>query len=117
MGTIAEKLLYTSNSVDDIQKAINEKGVEVQDNVPLGEYGEKIRSIPVGLGGSICIWEDIGQDFYGITNDDYVFEPMVTAFIKEELNSYGTMKSFLFNNNIEFINSSEEVDIIPTTSI
>ena len=42
---------------------------------------------------------------------------MVTAFIKEEPNSYGTMKSFLFNNNIEFINSLEEVDITPTTNI
>ena len=32
MGTIAEKLAYLSDAVDDIQDAINEKGVEVDDS-------------------------------------------------------------------------------------
>ena len=45
MATIAEKLQYTSDAVDDIQAAINEKGVEVDDDIELGLYGDKIREI------------------------------------------------------------------------
>lgn len=58
MATIAEKLEYTMNAVDDIQAAINEKGVEVKDNVQLGLYGNKIREIS---GGNNTI-----NDFYTI---------------------------------------------------
>ena len=48
MGTLAEKLTYLSNAVDDIQDAINEKGVTVDDTVALGSYGAKIREIETG---------------------------------------------------------------------
>ena len=48
MGTIAEKLLYTANSVDDIQKAINEKGVELQHTTEFKTYADKIRAISAG---------------------------------------------------------------------
>ena len=48
MGSIAEKLTYLSDAVDDIQAAINEKGVEVSDTLPLGTYGNKIREITGG---------------------------------------------------------------------
>lgn len=48
MGTIVEKLTYLSDAVDDIQSAINEKGVEVSDTLPLGTYGDKIREIAGG---------------------------------------------------------------------
>ena len=50
MGTIAEKLAYLSDAVDDIQSAINEKGVEVSDSIPLATYGDKIREIESGSG-------------------------------------------------------------------
>ena len=49
LETIAEKLQYTSNAVDDIQAAINEKGVDVDNTVGLGYYGAKIREIKGGL--------------------------------------------------------------------
>ena len=52
MGTIAEKLAYLSDAVDDIQDAINEKGVVVNDTVALGDYGDKIRAIPSGGSGN-----------------------------------------------------------------
>lgn len=54
MGTIADKLAYLSNAVDDIQAAIIEKGVEVPGTVALGSYGSKIREIQVG-GGSVDV--------------------------------------------------------------
>lgn len=53
MGTIVEKLTYLSDAVDDIQAAINEKGVEVSDTLPLGTYGDKIRAITSGSGNAI----------------------------------------------------------------
>ena len=52
MGTIAEKLAYLSDAVDDIQDAINEKGVTVDDTVVLGNYGNKIRAIQSGSGNT-----------------------------------------------------------------
>lgn len=44
----ADKLRYTSEAVDDIQAAINEMGVTVGNDIPLGEYGGKIRQISGG---------------------------------------------------------------------
>ena len=35
MGDIAQKLQYTCNAVDDIQIAINEIGVQTEDENPL----------------------------------------------------------------------------------
>lgn len=49
MGTLLEKLTYLSNAVNDIQAAINEKGVIIEDILQLREYGNKIREIKTGL--------------------------------------------------------------------
>lgn len=49
MGTIADKLSYLSDAIDDIQDAINEKGIEVSNTIPLGLYGNKIREIQGGI--------------------------------------------------------------------
>ena len=57
MGSIAEKLQYTYNAVDDIQLAINEMGVQTDDETPLGYYGDKIREIANANGNNI-------KDFY-----------------------------------------------------
>ena len=53
MGSIAEKLQYTYNAVDDIQLAINEMGVQTDDETPLGYYGDKIREIANVNGNNI----------------------------------------------------------------
>lgn len=50
MGTIAQKLQYTVNAVDDIQKALEEKGFDMTD-VELSRYGDLIRLI-TGSSGS-----------------------------------------------------------------
>ena len=60
MGTIAEKLQYLSDSVNDIQAAIIEKGVAVGSDVPLGSYGAKIRSIQTGSDDT----EDITAEWF-----------------------------------------------------
>lgn len=57
MGNIAQKLQYTCNAVDDIQLAINEMGVQTDDETPLGYYGDKIREIANVNGNNI-------KDFY-----------------------------------------------------
>jgi len=59
MGSIAEKLQYMSNAVNDIQLAINEMGVTADDKVELGYYGDKIREIANTNGNNI-------KDFYKI---------------------------------------------------
>lgn len=59
MGNIAQKLQYMNNAVDDIQLAINEMGVETDDKVELGYYGDKIREIANVNGNNI-------KDFYEI---------------------------------------------------
>lgn len=48
MGTIADKLQYTLDAVDDIQQALADKGVSVSDSDALATYGDKIRSISSG---------------------------------------------------------------------
>ena len=45
MGTVADKLRYTLNAVNDIQAAIEEKKISITDTTPLKSYGDKIREI------------------------------------------------------------------------
>ena len=87
METIAEKLQYTSDAVDDIQAAINEKGVEVDDDIELGFYGDKIREINAYTDDDIIIkLEEVSDitDQYNYDKDYYSVEPF-TAFTLEDL--------------------------------
>lgn len=78
MGTLSEKLTYLSNAVNDIQAAINEKDVIVDDTLPLREYGNKIREIKSSLpwadycvlnGYSSILEEDlVVKDFLDVTD-------------------------------------------------
>ena len=68
MGSIAEKLQYTYNAVDDIQLAINEMGVQTDDETPLGYYGDKIREIANVNGNNI---KDNVNTFDCITLDSF----------------------------------------------
>lgn len=88
MATIAEKLEYTSEAVDDIQAAINEKGVEVKNNIKLGLYGDKIREIKV-LDGDISasiILKDLVDvtDEYNYKKDCYDIEKFI-AFSEKDI--------------------------------
>ena len=51
MGTLAQKLQYTLDSIDDIQKALEEKGFDMSD-VELSRYGDLIRLITGSNSGS-----------------------------------------------------------------
>lgn len=88
MATIAEKLKYTSDAVDDIQAAINEKGVEVKNNVRLGLYGDKIREIKA-LNGDVSasiMTKDLVDvtDEYNYKKDCYDIEKF-TAYSEEDI--------------------------------
>ena len=74
MGTLAQKLQYTLNSVDDIQKALEEKGFDMS-NVELSRYGALIRLITgsgSGSGGSSSTGNE-GQPLNGLKLDNVIF--------------------------------------------
>lgn len=49
MGTIAEKLQYTLDAINDIQRALLDRGISVADTEELATYADKIRAIAGGL--------------------------------------------------------------------
>ena len=49
MGSLADKLKYLSNSIHNIQMAIHEKGIEIDNTTPLATYADKIREIQIGV--------------------------------------------------------------------
>lgn len=71
MGSIAEKLKYMSNAVDDIQLAITENHIECDDTVELGLYGEKIRQIKNSNGNSIKDFYPV-EKFIAFTKNDLI---------------------------------------------
>ncbi len=80
MGTIAQKLSYLSSSIDDIQAAISECDVEINDSMELGSYGDKIRSIK-NINGN-CM-----KDFYTMTKTNELFESDINVFEIEDITS------------------------------
>lgn len=76
MGTLLEKLTYLSNAVDDIQSAINEKDVNVDDTIPLGEYGNKIREIKTAVA-----WADYTtmNGYKSVTEEDFVVKDVINV--------------------------------------
>lgn len=74
MGTLAQKLQYTLESVDDIQKALEEKGFDMSD-IELSRYGALIRLITgsgSGSGGSSSTGNE-GQSLNGLKLDNVIF--------------------------------------------
>lgn len=69
MGSIAYKLQYMSHAVDDIQLAINEMGVGVDNAIELGYYGDKIREIANTNGNNIKDFYEI-EKFEGLPKSD-----------------------------------------------
>lgn len=63
MGTINQKIRFTKNAVDDIELALNEKGVSTKD-VPLSIYGNLIRTLGNGGSGTTILeYEVVPQSF------------------------------------------------------
>lgn len=74
MGTLAQKLQYTLDSVNDIQKALEEKGFDMSD-VELSKYGALIRLITgsSGSGGGSSSTGNEGQPLDGLKVDNAIF--------------------------------------------
>ena len=105
MGTLAQKLQYTLESVDDIQKALEEKGFDMSD-VELSRYGALIRLITgsgSGSGGSSSTGNE-GQSLNGLKLDNVIFvsKSVQNITMKDiSLNAYIPIKSVQILNKDE----------------
>ena len=105
MGTLAQKLQYTLESVDDIQKALEEKGFDMSD-VELSRYGALIRLITgsgSGSGGSSSTGNE-GQPLNGLKLDNVIFvsKSVQNITMKDiSLNAYIPIKSVQILNKDE----------------
>lgn len=90
MGTIAEKIQYTYDAIEDIKAALISKGIDLTD-VTLKEFGDIIRNLEnVGAGGL----EIKFLDYAPTTNNYYTIRN-----IGQSLN-IPTETTFTFTDNI-----------------
>ena len=105
MGTTFQKIQYTVKAVDDIQKALEEKGFDMSD-VELSRYGALIRLITgssPGSGGSSSIGNE-GQPLNGLKLDNIIFVSKSVQNITTKdisLNAYIPIKSVQILNKDE----------------
>lgn len=106
MGTISQKLNYTLKAIDDIQKALEEKGFDMN-SVELSKYGSLIRLI-VGssTGGDTPPDKDKGQILNGLKLDNTYFISKDIQHITQkdiEYNTYFISKALMIIdiNNIK----------------
>ena len=105
MGTISQKIQYTVKAVDDIQKALEEKGFDMSD-VELSRYGALIRLITgsgSGSGGSSSTGNE-GQSLNGLKLDNVIFvsKSVQNITMKDiSLNAYIPIKSVQILNKDE----------------
>ena len=107
MGTLAQKLQYTLDSVDDIQKALEEKGFDMSD-VELSRYGALIRLITSSGSGSGegSATGNEGQPLNGLKLDNVIFvsKSVQNIAMKDiSLNTYISIKSVQILNTDELI--------------
>ena len=91
MGTLAQKLQYTIKAVDDIQKALKEKGFDMSD-VELSRYGNLIRLITgeSGSGGGSSTGNE-GQPLGGFKLDNVILmnkQNIILSTAKDKIYSY-----------------------------
>lgn len=80
MGTVNQKIRFTKNAVDDIELALNEKGISTT-GVPLSIYGNLIRSLGNGgTGTAIVEYETLPLSkkigYEKMFEEYYVFRPI-----------------------------------------
>lgn len=98
MGTIADKIQYTYEAIEDIKKALASKGINLT-GVTLKEFGDIIRNIESGsaVGGL-----DIKFPDYDTTTNDYyctkIYEPVLNI---------ATGTTFTFTDNVIQIEEGE----------
>lgn len=98
MGTIADKIQYTYEAIEDIKKALASKGINLT-GVTLKEFGDVIRGIESG--SSVGGLEIAFSDYDTTTNDYYC-----SRTIEQVLNIL-TGTTFTFTDNV--IQIEEEV--------
>ena len=105
MGTVSQKLTYTAKAIDDIQKALEEKGFDMSD-IELSRYGALIRLITgsgSGSGGSSSTGNE-GQPLNGLKLDNVIFVSKLVQNITMKdisLNAYIPIKSVQILNKDE----------------
>ena len=117
MGTIIEKLQYTNAAVDDIQSAINEKGVECPDSTPLKDYGDKIRDIVTYQKPTFCPWFDFNQVYYGFDKSDIKFIndfQLSSKILFDDAVNLGTKYTGFDESDIQFVEPFEITEVTLT---
>ena len=105
MGTLAQKLQYTLESVDDIQKALEEKGFNMSD-VELSRYGALIRLITgsgSGSGGSSSTGNE-GQPLNGLKLDNVIF---VSKSVQNITMKDISLNAYIFIKSVQILNKDE----------
>lgn len=103
MGTIAQKLQYTLDSVDDIQRALEERGFDMSD-VELSKYGALIRLITGSSGSGGSSTGNEGQPLGGLKVDNAMFisKSIQNIAMKDiSFNGFVTVKSIQILKNDE----------------
>lgn len=103
MGTIAQKLQYTLDSVDDIQRALEERGFDMSD-VELSKYGALIRLITGSSGSGGSSTGNEGQPLGGLKVDNAMFisKSIQNIAMKDiSFNGYFSIKSVQILNKNE----------------
>lgn len=98
MGTIADKIQYTYDAIEDIKAALASKGINLA-GVTLKEFGDIIRSIEssAGIGGSEITFPD-----YDPTTNDYYCSRTIDPSL-----SILTSTDFSFTDNVVQIEEEE----------
>lgn len=97
MGTIADKIQYTYNAIEDIKKALQEKGY-ILDGITLKEFGDVIRKLDTSSSGGL----DIKFPDYDTTTNDYYCSRTIGPSL-----SILTSTSFSFTDNVIQIEEEE----------
>ena len=106
---IVEKLQHAYNSVKDIKKALNEKGINTE-KVPLSFIGDVVRELDGSGGGSgLRITFHDGHKLYWKDKNYHYYEISKTPVTSiKPVNLFGNVNLTLTNNVTEIVETEEE---------
>ena len=118
--SLLNKIRYTIDSVDDIQRALEERGFDM-DNLPLGVYGDKIREIKSSNATPIIRSMSLMSilDIPNIVSHDDMFSINQSVYIKDKICSIQShdKEVIAINNDLFRINQTNNIirDILLAT--
>lgn len=117
LGTVADKLRYTLNAVNDIQAAIEEKKISITDTTPLKSYGDKIREIRTLDFNKFRPWIIINNTHNGYLIDNIQFSSFEYAGnLCWNYYNMGTTRDSYTRLDIKFCNFEETtVNVVSNT--